>query len=167
MSEEINYVGDTGGDAYLDVSFYKNFFNGEETDFVKINLPGDKTLTIDTIAEDSHKARFKRQWNAYVGYRDMTGTPISKWEEIADALRTELGYLGFKFVEQVAGAPDQAFARIMGGVQIRTKAQSFLNRGKIDADVVIAKQGEQIQELTEKLDLLTQTINNTATKTTK
>jgi hypothetical protein len=164
MSEEINYVGDTGGDVYLDVSFYKNFFNGEEADFVKISLPGDKTLTIDTIAEPSHKARFKRQWDAYIGYRDMTGMPISEWDEISESLKMELGYQGFKFVEQVAGAPDQAFARMMGGVQIRTKAQSFLNRGKVDADVVIAKQGEQIQELTEKLDLLMQSMNSNTSK---
>ena len=160
MSEQINYVGETGGDVYLDVTFYKAIYNGEEADFIKIGVPGDKTITIDTLADDVHKARFKRQYDAYIGYRDIKGHPIDEWEEIPQTLRTELNYQGFKFVEQIAGAPDSAFARMMGGVQIRTKAQNFLNRGKIDADVVIAKQGEQIQELTEKLEILMQAMND-------
>lgn len=160
MSEQINYVGETGGDVYLDVTFYKAIYNGEEADFIKIGVPGDKTITIDTLADDVHKARFKRQYDAYIGYRDIKGHPIDEWEEIPQTLRTELNYQGFKFVEQIAGAPDSAFARMMGGVQIRTKAQNFLNRGKIDADLVIAKQGEQIQELTEKLEILMQAMND-------
>jgi len=160
MSEQINYVGETGGDVYLDVTFYKAIYNGEEADFIKIGVPGDKTITIDTLADDVHKARFKRQYDAYIGYRDIKGHPIDEWEEIPQTLRTELNYQGFKFVEQIAGAPDSAFARMMGGVQIRTKAQNFLNRGKIDADLVIAKQGEQIQELTEKLEILMKAMND-------
>lgn len=160
MSEQINYVGETGSDVYLDVTFYKAIHNGEEADFIKIGVPGDKTIKIDTLADDVHKARFKRQYDAYIGYRDIKGHPIDQWEEIPQTLRTELNYQGFKFVEQIAGAPDSAFARMMGGVQIRTKAQNFLNRGKIDADVVIAKQGEQIQELTEKLEILMQAMND-------
>lgn len=160
MSEQINYVGETSGDVYLDVMFYKAIHNGEEADFIKIGVPGDKTITIDTLADDTHKARFKRQYDAYIGYRDIKGHPIDEWEEIPQTLRTELNYQGFKFVEQIAGAPDSAFARMMGGVQIRTKAQNFLNRGKIDADLVIAKQGEQIKELTEKLEILMQAMND-------
>jgi len=82
MSEQINYVGETGGDVYLDVTFYKAIYNGEEADFIKIGVPGDKTITIDTLADDVHKARFKRQYDAYIGYRDIKGHPIDEWEEI-------------------------------------------------------------------------------------
>jgi hypothetical protein len=159
MSEQINYVGETGGDVYLDVTFYKAIHEGEEADFIKIGVPGDKTITIDTLADDTHKMRFKRQYDAYIGYRDIKGHPIDEWDEIPQTLRTELNYQGFKFVEQIAGAPDSAFARMMGGVQIRTKAQNFLNRGKIDADIVIKQQGEQIEELTQKVELLMQALN--------
>ena len=73
-------------------------------------------------------------------------------------------YQGFKFVEQVAGAPDAAFARMMGGPQIRTKAQSFLNRGKVNADEVISKQAEQITELQEKMQILMDALNTPAEK---
>lgn len=158
--EQISYVGDTGGDAYLDVHFYKGFHEGEEADFVRIAVPGDKTLTIDTIADDYHKQRFNRQWAAYEGFKDIKGHPIDEWEEIPQTLRTELNYQGFKFVEQIAGAPDSAFNRMMGGSQIRNKAQSFLNRGKINADVMIQKQAEQIEELQEKMAILLEAMND-------
>lgn len=167
MSEQINYIGDAGGDAYLNVTFYKGIHNDAEADFIKIDVPGDKTIVIDTLAEESHKQRFKRQYDAYISYSDMKGTPISEWEEIPPSLQMDLVYQGFRFVEQIANAPDAAFARMMGGAQIRTKAQSYLNRGKVNADEVIAKQGEQIQELNEKLELLMQAMNNTPAKTSK
>lgn len=159
MSDQISYVGDTGGDAYLDVMFYSGFWEGEETDFVRIAVPGDKTLTIDTQATDTHKQRFARQWEAYKGFKDLKGHPISEWDEIHDSLKTELTYQGFKFVEQVAGAPDAAFARLMGGSQIRNKAQAYLNRGKVNADEVINQQAAQIQELQEKMQLLIDSLN--------
>ena len=82
MSEKISYVGDTGGDAYLDVSFYIGTHDGQEYDFIRINVPGDKSLAIDTIADDNHKARFARQWQAYKGLKDIKGTPMEEWPEI-------------------------------------------------------------------------------------
>jgi hypothetical protein len=58
-----------------------------------------------------------------------------------------LAYLGFRFVEQVAGAPDSAFTRVMGGIQWRVKAQAFLNRGKVGADDIVKQQQAQIEQL--------------------
>ena len=159
MSDEISYVGDMGGDAYLDVTFYTGFHEGEEVDFVRIGIPGDKTLTIDTMVEDSHKFRFPRQWEAYKGYKNMKGHPVADWEDVPVSLRTELLYQGFKFVEQIAGAPDAAFVRMMGGSQIRVKAQAFLNRGKVDAETVISRQADQISELQEKMNILMEALN--------
>lgn len=154
MSDGISYVGDTGGDAYLDVSFYVGIHENEEFDFIRIGVPGDKSLTIDTIAEDTHKRRFARQWEAYKGLKDIKGTPMAEWVEIAETLRHELAYQGFRYIEQVASAPDSAFARMMGGMQLRTKAQAFLNRGKVDADVIITQQNDQIAELQAQMKLL-------------
>ncbi len=153
-----------GGDAYLEGTFYTGFHAGQEADFVKIGIPGDKTLTIDTMVEESHKMRFPRQWEAYKGYKDIKGHPVTDWDDIPDSLKTELLYQGFKFVEQVAGAPDAAFARMMGGPRIRTQAQAFLNRGKVNADAVIAQQAEQINELQEKMDILMEALNASADK---
>jgi hypothetical protein len=159
MSDGISYVGDTGGDAYLDVSFYVGIYENEEHDFIRVGVPGDKSLSIDTIADDQHKRRFARQWEAYKGLKDIKGTPLDEWLEIAETLRHELAYQGFRYIEQVASAPDSAFARMMGGTQLRVKAKSFLNRGKVDADVIIGQQNEQIAELQEQMKQLMSSMN--------
>lgn len=160
MNEELNYVGDAGGDQYLDVLFYKGLHDGEEQDFVRIGVPGDKTLTIDTLADDVHKRRFSRQWAAYEGIRSLNGTSLDEWDEISDSYKRELNYQGFKFVEQLASAPDAAFARLMGGTQLRDKARAFLDRGKISSDAVIKNQAQQIQELQEKMAILMEALND-------
>ena len=79
---------------------------------------------------------------------------MEEWPEIAETLRIELAYQGFRYIEQVAGAPDSAFLRIMGGTQLRNKAQAFLNRGKIDADELIKAQTDQIAELQAQMKIL-------------
>lgn len=171
MAEEISYVGDAGGDSFLDVSFYTSVHEGQEVDFVRINVPGDKTFNIDTVANDGYKARFRRQWEAYKGVKDIKGTPLSEWPEITESLRLELAYQGFRFIEQVAGAPDSAFLRIMGGNQLRAKAQAFINRGKIDSEEMIKKQADQIALLQEQMALLMETkataVKETPKPTTK
>lgn len=159
MNDELNYVGDTGGDQYLDVLFYKGLHNGEESDFVRIGVPGDKTVTIDTLADDGHKRRFARQWAAYEGIRSLSGISLDEWDEISDSYKRELNYQGFKFVEQLASAPDSAFARLMGGTQLRDKARAFLDRGKVSSDAVIKQQATQIQELQEKMAILMEALN--------
>ena len=159
MNEELNYVGEQSGDNCLDVLFYKGFHDGEEKDFVRIGVPGDKTITIDTIADENHKRRFARQWSAYEGIRNLNGTSLDEWDEISDSYKRELNYQGFKFVEQLASAPDAAFARMMGGTQLRDKARAFLDRGKISSDIVIKEQASQIQELQEKMAILMEALN--------
>ena len=147
MSDGIAYVGDTSGDEFLDVQFYQKIVDDKEVDFVNIKIPGDKSTEIDVPADDDHKRRFHRKWMAYQNMQSMTGTPIEEWDEIPEGLKREMAYLGFRFVEQIAGAPDSAFARIMGGPQWRAKAQAYLNRGKISSDELIKKQQSELDEL--------------------
>ena len=147
----ISYVGESTGDNFLDVIFYKGMLGEVETDFVRIIIPGDKTNVIDTVADEIHKRRFARKWQAYEGLQSIGGTPIMEWADVPETLRSEFLYQGFRYVEQVAGAPDSAFSRIMGGVQWRTKAQSFLNRGKVAESDIIKQQAEQLKELQEQM----------------
>lgn len=153
--DEISYVGESSGDNFLDVTFYKGMLGEEEADFVRIAIPGDKTNVIDTVADETHKRRFARKWQAYEGLQSMGGTPIMEWADVPESLRSEFLYQGFRYVEQVAGAPDSSFSRIMGGVQWRTKAQGFLNRGKVAESDIIKQQAEQLKELQDQMnDLL-------------
>lgn len=147
MSEQIAYVGETSGDEFLDVTFYQKIVDGQEVDFINIKVPGDKTLEIDEQVTDIHQRRFGRKYQQFKSMQSMTGTPIEEWNDIPEGLKREFAYLGFRFVEQVAGAPDSAFARIMGGHQWRYKAQNFLQRGKVGADDLIKQQQEQIAQL--------------------
>jgi hypothetical protein len=151
----IAYVGDTSGDEFLDVTFYAKQHNGVDTDFVNIKVPGDKTLEIDEVATETHMRRFGRKWQMYKAMQTMTGTPVMEFDDIPEGLKHEFIYLGFKFVEQIAGAPDSAFARVPGGTQWRIKAQAYLNRGKVSADEMIKKQQEQIDALMAQMAQIT------------
>lgn len=147
MADEIAYVGDTSGDEFLDVTFYSKIIDDKEVEFINIKVPGDKTLEHDVEATDDYKRRFGRKYSAFKQMQGMVGTPIEEWSDVPEGFKRELAYLGFRFVEQVAGAPDSAFTRVMGGLQWRVKAQAFLNRGKIGADDLVKQQQAQIDEL--------------------
>lgn len=146
MSEQIAYVGDTSGDEILDVSFYEQLVDGEPKDFIHIKVPGDKTVEVISEMTDEYRRRFSRKFEAYKNMQSYnSGTPIGDWDDVPVGLRDELKHQGFRWIEQVAGAPESAFARIMGGVQWKNKAQAFLNRGK----------KSELDELKEQVAMLT------------
>ena len=155
MSEQIAYVGDTSGDEILDVSFYEQLVNGEPKDFIHIKVPGDKTVEVISEVTEQYRNRFARKYDAYKNLQSYdNGTPLDQWDTVPDGLKNELKHQGFKWIEQVAGAPESAFARIMGGLQWRNKAQDFLNRNKKSSDDVIAQQQAQIEQLQQQMAAL-------------
>lgn len=155
MSDQIAYVGDTSGDEILDVSFYEQLVNGEPKDFIHIKVPGDKTVEVISEVTEQYQRRFARKYEAYKNLQSYdSGTPMSEWTDVPDGLKRELEHQGFKWVEQVAGAPESAFARIMGGFQWRNKAQDFLNKSKKSSDDLIAQQQDQIKQLQEQMAAL-------------
>jgi hypothetical protein len=155
MSEQIAYVGDTSGDEILDVTFFEKEVNGEIKDFIQIKVPGDKTVEVISEVDDRYRQRFARKYEAYKNLQSYDkGTPLAEWESVSEGLKRELQYQGFRYIEQVAGAPESAFARIMGGIQWKNKAQEFLNRGKKSSEDVIAKQQEMIEQLQQQMAAL-------------
>lgn len=159
MSDQIAYVGDTSGDEILDVSFYEQEVEGELKDFIHIKVPGDKTVEVISEVTDQYKRRFARKWEAYKSMQTIdAGTPLAEWDDIPEGLKRELQYQGFRFIEQVAGAPDSAFARIMGGFQWRNKAQAFLNRGKKSSEEVIKNQQDEIELLKQQMSALLEAV---------
>lgn len=155
MSEQIAYVGDTSGDEILDVSFYEQLVDGEPKDFIHIKVPGDKTVEVISEVTEQYQRRFARKWEAYKNMQSYDhGTPLVEWDNVPDGLKRELQYQGFRYIEQVAGAPESAFARIMGGIQWKNKAQEFLNRGKKSSDDVIAQQQKELDELKQQMAAL-------------
>ena len=155
MSEQIAYVGDTSGDEILDVSFYEEIVDGEPKDFIHIKVPGDKTVEIISEVTDQYRRRFARKYEAFKNLQSYdNGTPLAEWTDVPEGLKRELQCQGFRFIEQVAGAPESAFARIMGGMQWRNKAQEFLNKGKKSSEDVIAQQQKELDELKQQMAAL-------------
>lgn len=143
-------------DSRLAVTFYKRSVKQEdesiaagrpifkEFDFVRICVPGDNLTEIDTYAQDSHKARFPRQWAHYqnqVGNQEqIIGTPIEEWTLISRSQADELKGIKFRTVEDVANCSDQQLQRIgmiagMSPHSFREKAKAFLNLASDSAEV--------------------------------
>ena len=137
-----------GADSRLAVTFYKRSMKQDdeslaagrpifkEFDFVRIMVPGDALTEIDTYANESHKARFPRQWAHYqnqVGtHEQVIGTPIEEWTIISRSQADELKGIKFVTVESVANASDQQLQKIgmiagMNPYSFRDKAKAFLN----------------------------------------
>jgi hypothetical protein len=155
-----------GADARLAVQFYKKSVKQNEAsdeagrpifkefDFVRIMIPGDNLTEIDTYANESHKARFPRQWAHYqnqVGsHEDVVGTPIDQWPQVTRSQADELRGLKFHTVESIADCSDQQLQRIgmvagMSPHNFRLKAKAFLNLANNSAEV--AQREAELQAL--------------------
>ena len=162
-SDELN------ADARLAVTFYKRSVKQEdesmaagrpifkEFDFVRICVPGDNLTEIDTYANDSHKARFPRQWAHYqnqVGSQEqIIGTPVEQWTLISRSQAEELKGIKFRTVEDIANCSDQQLQRIgmiagMSPHSFREKAKAFLNLASDSAEV--AQREQELQALKEE-----------------
>jgi hypothetical protein len=160
-----------GADANLAVTFYKRSMKQEdesiaagrpifkEFDFIRIMVPGDNLSEIDTYANESHKARFPRQWAHYqnqVGtHEDFVGTPIEQWPQVTRSQADELRGIKFPTVEAVANCSDQQLQRIgmiagMSPHSFREKAKAFLNLASESADV--AQREAELQALRQEND---------------
>lgn len=160
-----------GADSNLAVTFYKRSMKQEdetiaagrpifkEFDFIRIMVPGDNLSEIDTYANESHKARFPRQWAHYqnkVGdHQDFVGTPIEQWTLITRSQAEELRGLKFPTVESVANCSDQQMQRIgmvagMSPHSFREKAKAFLNLASDSAEV--AQREAELQALRQEND---------------
>ena len=162
-SDEIN------ADARLAVTFYKRSVKQEdetaaagrpifkEFDFVRICVPGDNLTEIDTYAQESHKARFPRQWmhyqNQVAGQEQIIGTPLEEWPLISRSQAEELKGIKFRTVEDVANCSDLQLQRIgmiagMSPHGFRDKAKQFLNIATETAEV--AQKEAEMQALREE-----------------
>jgi len=139
-----------------------------ECPFVRINKPGDVLNIIERPADGRDIKRFPRQWMYYqmqtgqiADGMNVPGFQIESWDELDHATKHKLRFLRFVTVEQLAGATDSQLQAIgMGADGLRIRARKALqarNRVEIDSavaerDAKIAAQGEQIAELSGKLE---------------
>lgn len=129
-------------------------------DFVVIEIPGNQTLRIDTLANDGHKQRFPIEWARYQNEKsdaDVSGTLLKDWPLLNAAQAAELKHYKFYTVEQVAEASDQQINSIgmligMAPSAFRDKAKAFLNTAK--DSVIAAAQAEELAALRAQIEEL-------------
>ena len=161
----------SNADSRLAVQFYKKIVKQDiasaeagrpifkEFDFVRIMIPGDNLTEIDTYAQESHKARFPRQWahyqNQVANHQDIIGTPLEQWPQVTRSQADELRGLKFHTVESIADCSDQQLQRIgmvagMSPHNFRLKAKAFLNLANDSAEV--AQREAELQALRQEND---------------
>jgi len=142
-------------DSHLQVSFYqrtlKDDYKSEQqtkeagepktvnyvADYIKIEVPGNKHLVIDTPAREEHKKRFPMHWAAYQNNSNANnsyaGTPIEQWPRVMinPDMAVELRSLKFNTIQAIAGASDsqlQAIGMVAGqnAFTFRDDARQFL-----------------------------------------
>jgi hypothetical protein len=135
-------------------------FERDKVDYIRIEIPGNKLLDIDTPVREMHKKRFPNHWAAYMNrgdrYGDVAGTPIEQWPRIganADMAR-ELRHLKFNTIQAIAGASDsqlQSIGMIAGqnAFTFRDDARRYL--ATIEAESKLSDADKKQKEADEKL----------------
>lgn len=182
-----NQYGRLPGDEQLIVRFIQEAIEDESTSaetgvvsykdevFVDIVIPGNNTLKVYDIANEQHKFRFLREWEAYqAGQRvDISGTPLKQWPQIsAGQVRTLAGMNVFS-VEQLAAVGDAQIARVQMST-LKHKAKAWLAAQEGQASIMktqaeLEKRDAEIESLKKQVALIAQATTAakpiTATKT--
>ena len=133
----------------------------KEVEYVDIRIPGARGTGAARPATHRDKQRFPKHYAAFQQRIEMPleGTPLSEWPVITRAHAEELGFMGVKTVEQLAGMADSNASQFMGGQSFKAKANAWLERAKKDVslekfETELAKRDAQIAALSAKLDAL-------------
>lgn len=152
-------------DSTLMVRFYKREFEipfrSEQegrpilqmADFVRIEVPGDRLNTIDTIVDPGHKKRFAALWAAYQAEQQVDhieGTLLTQVPFLTAASAMELRHFRFYTVEQGAGASDAQLANIgasigMSGLAFREKCKAYMENAKDSA--AATRQAKELSDM--------------------
>ncbi len=152
-------------DSQLQVVFYQQDRGPyKESAFIRIDIPGNQTLQIDTLATEQHKRRFPHAWLRYQmkqAGETVAGIPLSVWmaerpNDLNPDQLAELQIFKFQVVEQVANASDQQASRIgMGGIGLREKAAAYLrDKNKSAHDTELQATKSELEELRNQVALL-------------
>lgn len=135
----------------------------KDVEYVRILIPGDKTLNIFRPVQASDKARFGDQYRAFKAQQGQTlqGTPLAGWPMITPAQRKELEYFNVFTVEQLAGMSDNYATGMMGVQQLKQAATQFLKNIETNAPSIkfqkeLEKRDGEINALKDAIEKLTE-----------
>lgn len=114
----------------------------DTVDMVRVTIPGNSTLIIDTLASDYYKGRFPVQWAHFKATHGegeaFSGTPLKEWPLLTAGMVEELKHFKFFTVEQVANSSDLQIGSIgmlagMAPTALRDKARVYLQKASQSA----------------------------------
>lgn len=126
-----------------------------KVEMLEIIVPGESKNRWAGRVETRHKQRFAREYAAWKNNETLpvNGHPLGALPGMNYQLETDLKYLGFLSIEDLARADDQAISQFMGGHTWRKKAQIFVQEQRAkestvsQKDAIIAEQGEALKAL--------------------
>lgn len=125
----------------------------KETEYVEINIRGDRLTRRAPRVTDEHRNRWPREYAAFKNNIELPvdGFPLTKWPDINERMVMELQALGFRTVEDMANAQENHLQHIHQGQGWKKRAQVFLaerNTVKVDErDEKIARLEAMVEQL--------------------
>jgi hypothetical protein len=124
----------------------------ESVEYIKINVPGDKTMEVDCRVTDNHRQEYEPEYKAFLAQKDQNaarGTPLDMLGLIPERV-AEYQYHKVFTIEQLANVSDGNVQSLgMGVVAERQKARDYLAVMKGDAS--IQKMRSEVEELKAQL----------------
>ena len=154
------------GDSKLIVSFYmKPVHNPAKTakegraifdnvPYIKIAVPGDRLSAIDAPMDYEYEQRFGDRYQKWLSKQgeEEPGTPVSSMSWCSPAMAAELKTLNISTVEQLAEVDDARALRFTGMLQLRARAQAFLEASASASGVTqLQKSNEDLKAQNEDL----------------
>lgn len=131
----------------------------KDVEYIKILIPGDKTLNVHRPVMPSDKARFPAQYAAFKSARGMIvhGTSLAGWPLVTESQRKELEFFNIYTVEQLSEVNDGFASSMMGVQQLKQAAQRYLSAAKEKAPAV--KFAQELEQRDHKIAVLEDRLN--------
>lgn len=110
----------------------------DDTEYVEIQIPGDKDNIVRRPASTKDKERFPKHYAAFKnkGEEALVGTPLSAVPWITQGGVEELKHFGVHTVEQLAGITDANAQNFRGVNTLRDQAKTFLEAAAGNAPLI-------------------------------
>lgn len=134
---------EAGRDVYKDV------------EFVRIAVPGDRNSLFFQPAEDSHRRRFPKAYDAFKqrSHEAREGTPIEQWPPVSRSVALNLKALHVHTVEALAEVHDGLIDKLgTNGRELRSRAQAWISDAQNNAEAQrLAKEKQDLQDQLEAM----------------
>lgn len=100
----------------------------DEVEYIEIRVPGSRDPQACRPATDADKNRFAEHYRMFKQRIEapVEGWPLSEWNGARPGQVEQLAFLGVKTVEQLIAIPDVKISGMMGGVNLKYRAQKAL-----------------------------------------